>query len=310
MIKGTHAYDADHRNRRILIYVNGELVQREVAQISVFDSGFLLGDGVWEGIRLHGGHLLFLGDHLDRLYAGARAIALDIGKTPEELKDIVLQTLRANGMATDVHLRLIVSRGQKRTPYQHPQANIGGPTIVVIPEYKVPSPHVQQQGLKLHTVAIRRGTPDTLDPKLNTLSKLNCILACIQAEQAGADEALMLDVNGFVNTCNSTNFFMVTDGEVWTSTGDYCLNGVTRKQVITICKANRIPVFQRNFSLVDVYHAQEAFVTGTFAGILPVVEIDGRPLSRGQRGAVTARLQQLYLEHINQLYPPRESLED
>jgi len=309
VIRGTHAYDEDDRNRRIKIYVNGALVSREEAHISVFDSGFLLGDGVWEGIRLQGGHILFLEDHLERLFAGARAISLKIGKTAEEIQGILLQTLQANGMVTDVHLRLIVSRGLKRTPYQHPQANIGGPTIVVIPEYKVPSPHIQRKGLRLATVAVRRGTPDTLDPKLNTLSKMNCILACIQAEQAGADEALMLDVNGFVVTCNSTNFFMVTNGEVWTSTGDYCLNGVTRKQVISICEAQQIPVFQRNFSLIDVYHTQEAFVTGTFGGILPVVEIDGYPLSQGKRGAITARLQQLYRERINQLYPPGSTLE-
>jgi branched-chain amino acid aminotransferase len=310
MIKGTHAYGEDDRNRYIKIYINGELLPREEARISVFDSGFLLGDGVWEGIRLQGGHLLFLEDHLDRLFASARAIALNIDKTSDEIKGILLETLRANGMVTDVHIRLIISRGLKRTPYQHPQANIGGPTIVVIPEYKVPSPDVQKKGLKLHTVAIRRGTPDTVDPKLNTLSKMNCILACIQAEQAEADEALMLDMNGFVATCNSTNFFMVTKGgEVWTSTGDYCLNGVTRKQVIAICEANRIPVFQRNFSLVNVYHAQEAFVTGTFGGLLPVTEIDGHQLSGGRRGAVTARLQKLYLERIIQLYPPQDTLD-
>ncbi|MFQ6612561.1 MAG: aminotransferase class IV [Fidelibacterota bacterium] len=302
--RSTHDFTPDPRNENVLIYINGEIVPRSEAKISVFDSGFLLGDGVWEGIRLHNGHLVFLKAHLNRLYAGARAIDLDIGKTPEEIEKIVFKTLKANKMVSDVHLRLIISRGLKRTPFQHPGANVGVATIVVIPEYKIPDQGIKEKGISLYTVHVRRGTADIQDPKWNTLSKLNCITACIQADKAGADEALMLDIHGFVSTCNSTNFFIVCQDSVWTSTGDYCLNGVTRGAIIDICHEQQIPVFEKNFSLVEVYDADEAFVTGTFAGVIPVVEIDGRTLSGSKKGPLTHRLQQLYSQKIQTLYPP------
>jgi branched-chain amino acid aminotransferase len=302
--RSTHDFQPDPRNEHILIYVNGVIVPRAEAKVSVFDSGFLLGDGVWEGIRFHNGHLVFWEAHIKRLFAGARALDLDIGVTPDELRQIVLKTLKANQMESDVHLRLIVSRGLKRTPFQHPDANVGPATIVVIPEYKIPDQQIMEKGIRLHTVHVRRGTPDVQDPKLNTLSKLNCITACIQAAKAGADEALMLDVQGFVSTCNSTNFFIVRQGEVWTSTGEYCLNGVTRGTIITICREQGYPVFEKDFNLVDVYSADEAFVTGTFAGVIPVIEVDGRPLSRGKRGPLTQRIQNWYFKKIQSLYPP------
>ncbi len=294
MLTGTHAFDQDPRNADILIYVDGEIVPRNAARVSVFDSGFLLGDGVWEGLRLHAGQLLFSAEHLDRLYAGAKTIDLDIGISPDELLDKIGATLDANAMTTDVHIRLVVTRGLKLTPFQHPAANVGGPTIVIIPEYKVASEATQSRGIRLFTVHVRRGAPDQLDPKLNSLSKLNCITACIQADKAGADEALMLDPHGFVATCNSTNFFMVRKGAVKTSTGRYCLNGVTRGAIIRLCRDHDIPVAETDFSLVDVYSADEAFVTGTFAGVIPVIDVDGRTLSGGRRGPLTERLQELY----------------
>ena len=238
MTTGTHEYVEDPRNENILIYVNGEIVPRPEAKISVFDSGFLLGDGVWEGIRLHYGNLAFLDAHLDRLYSGAKDLAIDIGVSREEMTKLIQKTLDANGMNDHVHIRLIVSRGLKRTPYQHPNANVGGPTIVIIPEYKIASEQVLEQGIRLGTVSVRRGTVDTQDPRLNTLSKLNCIAACIEADHLGYDEGLMLDENGNVSTCNSTNFFIARDNEVWTSQGKYCLPGVTRGNIISICDRN------------------------------------------------------------------------
>ncbi|HIO35563.1 MAG TPA: aminotransferase class IV, partial [Candidatus Marinimicrobia bacterium] len=245
MATGTHEYVEDPRNENVLIYVNGEIVPRPDAKISVFDSGFLLGDGVWEGIRLHYGNLAFLDAHLDRLYSGAKDLAIDIGVSREEMTKLIQKTLDANGMNDHVHIRLIVSRGLKRTPYQHPNANVGGPTIVIIPEYKIASEQVLEQGIRLGTVSIRRGTVDTQDPRLNTLSKLNCISACIEADHLGYDEGLMLDENGNVSTCNSTNFFIARDNEVWTSKGEYCLPGVTRGNIIRLCEENDIPVFQK-----------------------------------------------------------------
>jgi branched-chain amino acid aminotransferase len=297
MAQGTHDFTPDPRNERILINVNGALVPRPEATVSVFDSGFMLGDGVWEGLRLHRGRLAFLDAHLDRLYEGAKAIAMDIGLTREQLAGRLYETIESNGMAGEegVHIRLMVTRGIRSTPYQDPRVVISPATIVIIPEYKTPLPATVESGIRLFTVHVRRGDPAVQDPKLNSHSKLNCITACIQAAQAGADEALMLDPHGFVATCNSTHFFIVRKGEVWTSTGDYCLGGITRANVIAICRAAGIPVFEKNFSLTDVYGADEAFVTGTFAGVVPVTEVDGRGLSKG-RGAMVERLQGLYCE--------------
>ena len=302
MAHGTHDHLDDPRNARIIIGVNDDLKSREEAVVSVFDSGFMLGDGVWEGIRVMNGRLLFVGQHLDRLYEGAKAIDLDIGRTPDELVAMINATLDANGMrapdAVDdaVHIRLMISRGVKSTPYQDPRFTISPPTIVIIPEYKAPSPITVTEGIRLFTVHVRRGRPDVQDPKLNSHSKLNCITACIQAAKAGADEALMLDPHGFVATCNSTHFFIVRKGEVWTSTGDYCLAGITRANVIDLCGTLGIACHQKNFSLTEVYGADEAFVTGTFAGLAPVRETDGRTIGAGERGPVTRQLQDAYLE--------------
>ncbi len=292
---GTHDYADDPRNDAVLVYVNGELKPREQAVVSVFDAGFVLGDGVWEGLRVHGGHPVFLDRHLDRLYEGAKALALDIGRTPDELTEALYATLRANGMTDGVHVRLMVTRGVKRTPYQDPRVTVGPATVVMIPEYKEPLPAVVERGIRLFTVHVRRPYPDVLDPKLNVHSKLNDIMACIQATTAGADEALMLDPHGFVATCNSTHFFIVRGGEVWTSSGAYCLGGITRGAVLRVAREAGIPALEKQFSLTDVYGADEAFVTGTFAGLVPVREVDGRTI--GDPGAdrpVIARLQELY----------------
>jgi branched-chain amino acid aminotransferase len=297
MSQSIHEFVEDPRNSQIKIYVNGELKPRAEAVVSVFDSGFVLGDGVWEGLRVHGGRFAFLDQHLDRLYEGAKAIDMDIGLSREELTRALYRTMAANDMHEHVHMRLMVTRGVKRTPYQDPRATIGKATIVIIPEWKVPRPETLEKGLRLFTVHVRRGFPDVQDPKLNSHSKLNCITACIQATKAGADEALMLDPHGFVATCNSTHFFIVRKGEVWTSTGMHCLGGITRANVLRVCRENGIPAFEKSFSLTDVYGAEEAFVTGTFAGVAPVIEVDGRQISDG-RGPMVARLQDLYRELI------------
>ncbi|HTP45445.1 MAG TPA: aminotransferase class IV [Casimicrobiaceae bacterium] len=297
MAQSIQDFHHDPRNAGIRIYVNGALTSRADAVVSVFDSGFVLGDGVWEGLRVHGGHPAFLDQHLDRLYEGAKALAIDIGLDRLQLTAALYGTLAANGMVDGVHVRLMVTRGVKRTPYQDPRATIGPATIVIIPEFKTPKPELLTQGVKLFTVHVRRGSPDVQDPKLNSHSKLNCILARIQATAAGADEALMLDPHGFVATCNSTHFFIVRKDEVWTSTGDYCLGGITRANVLQVCRENGIVARERNFSLTDVYGASEAFVTGTFAGVAPVSVVDGREISRG-RGPMVERLQSLYADLV------------
>jgi branched-chain amino acid aminotransferase len=287
----THAAEEDARNEQILIWVDGTLKPKAQAVVSVYDSGFMLGDGVWEGIRLYDGKWAFIDEHITRLFEAAKAIDLDIARTPAEVIAAVLETQHANGMTTDAHCRLMVTRGRKVRPFQHPSLSRSGPTMVIIMEHsrpKLPRP------IRLATVPHIRGLPMSQDPKLNSHSKLNCILACIAAEKAGADEALMLDVHGFVNTTNACNFFIVRKGEVWTSTGDYCMNGITRQKVINLCKSNRIPVFERNFSLVDTYSADEAFLTGTFGAQTPVGIIDGRTIGTGQLGPMTARLRDLY----------------
>jgi branched-chain amino acid aminotransferase len=299
MAQPNHDSSGDPRNANILINVNGELKSRGEAVVSVFDSGFVLGDGVWEGLRVHRGRIAFLDRHLDRLFEGAKAIAMDIGLSREELTRRLYETLDANGMTEGVHIRLMVTRGVRSTPYQDPRVVVGGATIVIIAEYKEPEPGMVDKGIRLFTVHVRRGDPAVQDPKLNSHSKLNCITACIQAAQAGADEALMLDPHGFVATCNSTHFFIVRKGEVWTSSGDYCLGGITRANVILLCRENGIPAFEKNFSLTDVYGADEAFVTGTFAGVVPVREVDGRHLTDG-RGPMVDRLQQLYRARIEE----------
>ncbi len=294
MARSSHDTADDPRNAGILVSVNGELVARDEATVSVFDSGFILGDGVWEGLRVHDGGIAFLDQHLARLYEGAKAIDMDIGLSREDLARRLFACLEANAMHEDVHIRLMVTRGLKSTPYQDPRITISRATIVIIAEYKTPDPQTRAKGISLFTVHVRRGRPDVLDPKLNSHSKLNCITACIQAARAGADEALMLDPQGFVATCNSTHFFIVRGGEVWTSSGDYCLGGITRGNVIALCRAHGIPVHERNFSLTDVYGADEAFVTGTFAGLTRVREIDGREIGEVSGFEMTAKLEALY----------------
>ena len=294
------SHDAEHdpRNDDLQIWLNGELVPKARALVSVYDSGFMLGDGVWEGMRLYSGTFAFLDEHLDRLFEAAKAIDLDIGMTRADLAQALDDTRRANGMENDAHARLMVTRGVKTRPFQHPALSIQGPTVAIIMEHSRP---VQPAPIVLATVPQIRGLPMTQDPKLNSHSKLNCILAGIAADKAGADEALMLDIHGFVNTTNSCNFFIVRKGEVWTSTGDYCLNGITRQKVIDLCRTNDIPVFEKNFSLTEAYSADEAFLTGTFGAQTPVGEIDGRWIGTGQIGPVTKRIRALYKALIREV---------
>ena len=305
MAHGTHDHQDDPRNAGILVWVDGDLVPRDRAMVSVFDSGFVLGDGVWEGLRVRRGHPAFLEMHLDRLFEGAKAIMLDVGMTREELTAALYETLRANDMVDGVHVRLMVTRGVKSTPYQDPRVTVGPATVVVIAEHKEAMPATVENGITLFTTHVRRAAPDTLDPKLNAHSKLNDITACIQAYTAGADEALMLDPHGFVATCNSTHFFIVKDAgdggdpEVWTSDGRYCLGGITRANVLRMCRDGGITARETTFSLTDVYSAREAFVTGTFAGVVPVRSVDGRTIGSGGRGPVVRRLQQMYGELVD-----------
>jgi branched-chain amino acid aminotransferase len=288
---------SDPRNASVLININGELKPRAEAVVSVFDSGFMLGDGVWEGMRVHNGRIAFLDRHLDRLFEGAKAIAMDIGLSKEALTKRLYETLDSNDMSDGVHIRLMVTRGLRSTPYQDPRVVVSGATVVIAAEYKEPPQGLHERGLKLFTVHVRRGDPAVQDQKINSHSKLNCILACVQAIEAGADEALMLDPHGFVATCNSTHFFIVRKGEVWTSSGKYCLGGITRGLTLEIAREAGVPAIEKDFSLTDVYGADEAFVTGTFAGIVPVCEVDGRKLTDG-RGPMVERLQKLYAEHV------------
>ncbi len=301
MSYGAHSYEADPRNASVLVSVNGEMVPRERAVVSVFDSNFMLGDGVWEGLRLKAGRIPFLTRHLERLYGGARVLDFENMIPPAAMRARIFDALEANGMEDGVHIRLMVSRGIRATPYQDPRVTVTPPTVVIIPEYKAAK--TNDQGLRLFTSTIRRTAPDAQDQKLNSHSKLNCIQACIQAAKAGADEALMLDPSGAVATCNSTHFFIVREGEVWTSTGMYCLGGITRRAVMECARGAGIAVHEKAFSLHDVYTAEEAFVTGTFAGLTPVREVDGRVLGPALEGPpavpgpMVARLRQLYAAH-------------
>ena len=293
----THDYAIDSRNDNIQIYIDGQFFPRADAKVSVMDSGYLLGDGVWEGIRLYNNHLIHLEKHLERLYEGAEAIQMDIGVSKSEMKSALEKTLKKNQMISDVHIRLIISRGIKSTPYQHPKVTIGHPTIVIIPEHKKPSHLLKIEGITLGTVSTIRNNL-TQDPRINSLSKHNCIAACIEADKIGVDEGLMLDPEGYVSTCNSTNFFMITSNEVWTSNGQHCLNGVTRHSVIDICKKKQVPIKEKQFSINEVHKADEVFVTGTFAGIIPVRSVDGNTIGNGTRGPLTEKLQTWYERDI------------
>ena len=297
MIHGTHNAEPDKRNNDVLIYINGELFTRAEAKISVFDSGYLVGDGVWEAMRLYNGVLAFSNQHLDRLWAGAAAIGMEMNFSREELLEKVHQTLEANDMHTDVHVRIMLTRGTKTTPSQDPRLLLSGPNLVIIAEHKKASKESAIKGITLFTSTVRRGSPDYLDPRMNCHSKIHEVQALVQALEAGCDEALMLDVRGFVSTCNATNFFLVRKDEVWTSTGAYCMNGITRNNVIHICEQEGIVCRQKDFSLFDTYSADEAFVTGSFGGLTPVTKIDGRVISSGA-GPLTQRLQRHYKELI------------
>ncbi|MFT4803033.1 MAG: branched-chain amino acid aminotransferase [Psychroserpens sp.] len=300
MVHGTHNAVADDRNKDIKIYINGEYFKREDAKISVFDSGYLVGDGIWEALRLHKGVLVFIDDHLDRLWTSAATVGMKFPFSKEELTTIVWEVLNENRMTDHIHVRIMITRGIKKTPSQDPRLTISGPNIVIIPEYKKASEESKEKGITLFTSTIRRGSPDYLDPRLNCHSKLHEVQALIQAIEAGADEALMLDVNGFVSTCNATNFFIIKNGEVWTSTGQYCMNGITRAKVIEACNRNGIICRQKDFSLFDVYGADEAFVTGTFGGLTPVIKIDGREIGTKSYGDMTRNLSCLYNGLINE----------
>ncbi len=299
MVHGTHNAIHDDRNESIIIYINGAFHVRNEAKISVFDSGYLVGDGIWEGIRLTGGKLVFVEEHLNRLWQAAKATHINMAYSKAELIEIIYKTLEKNNMTDGVHIRVMVTRGIKKTPSQDPRLTITGPNLVIIPEHKMADESSKKSGLKLFTSTIRRGSPDYLDPKLNCHSKLHEVQALVQAIEAGADEALMLDINGFVSTCNSTNFFMVKDGMVITSTDQYCMNGITRQKIIDLCVENNIPVDERNFSLYDVYDADECFVTGTFAGLSPVISIDGRTIENKSNNEISASLSILYKKLIS-----------
>ncbi len=293
----THSSEHDPRNDDLLIYVNGALVPKDQAVVSVYDSGFMLGDGMWEGMRLYDGQWAFFDEHMDRLFGSCKAIDLDIGLTRDQVRALLDQTAAANGMTGDAHCRLMITRGRKAKPFQHPSLSRWGPTIVAIVEHSRPADALAAKGIRLASVPQVRGLPHSQDPKFNSHSKLNCVIACLQAEQAGADEGLMLDPHGFVNTTNACNFFIVTKGEVWTSTGDYCMNGVTRQKVIDLCRANDIPVFEKNFSLYEAYSADEAFLTETFGAQTSVGEIDGRTIGNDAR-PVTNHIRALYKELV------------
>lgn len=293
----THDADDDPRNRDILIYINGQLLHRDAAKVSVYDAGFMLGDGMWEGMRLYDGVWSFFDAHMDRFFDSCKAVSLDVGMDRSGIMEALKQTAKANNMVTDVHCRLMLTRGLKAKPFQHPSLSRTGPTLVIIMEHSKPATALQDRGIRLATVPQVRGLPMSQDAKYNSHSKLNCVIACLQAEQAGADEGLMLDPHGFVNTTNACNFFIVRRGEVWTSTGDYCMNGVTRQTVIDICRAEGIPVFEKNYSLYEAYGAQEAFLTGTFGAQTPVAEIDGKPIGDGTR-PVTQRIREVYKQWI------------
>jgi len=291
--KTTHDAEDDPRNRDIKIYINGDLRHRDEATVSVYDSGFLLGDGMGEGMRLYNGKWAFFDDHMERFFNSCKAVSLEVGMDKAGILAALTRTAEANNMTQDAHVRLMLTRGVKTRPFQHPSLSRSGPTLVIIMEHSKPVDRLQSVGIGLATVPQVRGLPMSQDPKFNSHSKLNCVIACLQAEQAGADEALMLDPLGFVNTTNACNFFIVRHGEVWTSTGDYCMNGVTRQKVIDLCRANDISVYERNFSLYQAYGADEAFLTGSFGAQTPVSQIDGRQIGSGTR-PVTARLQALY----------------
>lgn len=297
---GSHSYLINKKNENIYININGELFLRNQAKISVFDSGFLLGDGVWEGLRLHNSKLLFIDDHLERLINSANGISLNISLTKKEIIQEIEKVLKKNNMVDDVHIRLIITRGDKITPYQNPNANVGPINFIIIPEYKKTNPTTYENGISIGRVEIIRPSDNILSTHLNTLSKLNCILASIEANKHNYDEGIMNDPNGNISTCNSTNLFFIKNNQVWTSKGEYCLNGITRHKTIKICHDNGIDCYQKNFTFEDIKDCDEAFVTGTFAGIIPVSKIEDRLLSSTDCNSVVNKIRNLYNNYINQ----------
>lgn len=311
----THDAEEDQRNRDIKIYVNGDIVPRDEAKVSVYDSGFMLGDGMWEGMRLYNGVWAFFEEHMDRLFDSCKAVSLDIGLTRDDIAQALANTAAANNMSTDVHCRLMVTRGTKAKPFQHPVLSKTGPTIVIIMEHSKAVDRTDDsadaaRGIRLASVPQVRGLPHSQDAKFNSHSKLNCVIACLQAEAAGADEGLMLDPNGFVNTTNACNFFIVRKDEVWTSSGDYCMNGVTRQKVIDLCRDAQIPVFEKNFSLYEAYAADEAFLTGTFGAQTPVYSIDGKVIGNGKAGPMTKKIRSLYKMLIDEYVQEAQLIKD
>jgi len=289
----SHDFVDDKRNKNIKIYINGKFYKRKDAKISVFDSSTMLGDGIWDSLRYHNDNFIFLKEHLDRLYKDAKLIDLKIHLTRKKLSEALIKTIKINKMKTDVHLRIIVSRGIKSTPYQSPKVTISKPTIIIIPEYKKPDIKAYKKGLKLVTVKTIRGPINVQNPQINSLSKLNCILACIEANKKNADEALMFDINGNIATNNSTHFFFVKNKTVFTSTGKYCVTGITRQKIIDLCKKNKIKVKEKNFKLKEVLNADEAFCTGSFAGIVPVNQINKKKYSL-KKNPITKELTNFY----------------
>jgi len=294
----THSFIVNPKNESIVININGEFFKRNEAKISVFDSGFLLGDGVWEGIRLHQSVLVYIEEHLDRLYESAKGISLHINLEKEDIINEINKTLIKNNMKDDVHIRLVVSRGNKITPYQNPNANIGPINFVIIPEYKKADPNTYNNGIQIGRVKNIRPNNEILNPQYNTLSKLNCILASIEANKLGYDEGIMNDMHGFISTCNSTNLFFIKNSKIITSTGQYCLNGITRSKVIEVCKKNNISCHEKNFTFEDISNCEEAFVTGTFGGIVPVSTLENQSLQSTNKESITNKVRTLYLEDI------------
>ena len=294
----SHSYIPNTKNENIFININGNLFRRSEAKISVFDSGFLLGDGVWEGIRLHHSKLVFINDHIERLFSSAKGISLNINLSKQEIIDEIQKVLDKNKMTNDVHIRLIISRGDKITPYQNPNANVGPINLVIIPEYKKTNPTIYKNGIKIGRVDVKRPSSEILSPQLNTLSKLNCILGSIEANNLGYDEGIMNDINGNISTCNSTNLFFIKNNKVITSTGKYCLNGITRSKAINICKENNIECAQVDFNFEDIKNCNEAFVTGTFAGIIPVSFLENRKLDSINPESLVSHIRLLYEESI------------
>ena len=294
----THSYISNPKNEDVFININGQLFHRSEAKISVFDSGFLLGDGVWEGIRLHQSVLVYIEEHLDRLYESAKGISLHIGLKKEDIINEINKTLAKNNMNDDVHIRLVISRGDKITPYQNPNANVGPINLVIIPEYKKTDPDTYKHGIKIGRVKNIRPNNQILNPQYNTLSKLNCILASIEANKLGYDEGIMNDMHGFISTCNSTNLFFVKNAKIITSTGQYCLNGITRSKTIEICKKNNILCHKKDFTFEDISDCEEAFVTGTFGGIVPVSTLENQPLQSTNKESITNKIRTLYLQDI------------